>query len=318
MAETYDELVMEAGQAPIPAQPGWGFYNPLTQFKKSPERWEADQRRLYVLDRLKDVDGAPAINESSELRDQLASAYQPYASPGYEGIDPATGQTAKVPGQYLGEDSPVWKGLSWAGSLPSAVYNTGRELANRTDRLISYFNGIEPAVHYPGAGAKAAKDLRTFVSPIRPTAKVYREGVDQRDDTRWQDLRDMRKEQDALPYRIIDPRYADYQAQLGYPADQVGGVDYLTEAGVPESVAIPMGVTMDIVTDPFSEFGNAMKLARAGQSAKALRALGFDAAIGAAPEAYVQYADPESAIRKMLRGTPLSDEYQPAKRGGRP
>jgi hypothetical protein len=313
--KTYEELVAEAGAYTPPPQ-GREFYNPLTQRRKSPERYIADQRRLYVLERLKDVEsGAPNILDPAPLRRQLASPIEPYAKPGFSYFDKDKGGIVEVPGQYLGEDSPAWKALTWMGSPVSAVANASRALANQADRAVSYAVGQEPAEQYPGAWRKANTDFGTFVSaiPRKPMAVVHREGEEpQRPDTRWQELREMREVQDQGPYRDIDPRRADLAIQGTYAPEQIDMVDLYEDTGLlPPNAAWALGTVGNIVTDPGAAMLSVPSLVKQGMKPAAWRALGFDVATGVAPEVLIQTpglyrqameSDVAEKIRELLPG----------------
>jgi hypothetical protein len=312
--QTYEKLLAEAGEYNPPPQRR-EFYNPLTQRPKSRERYEADQRRLFVLERLKEVDaGAPNILDPAPLRRQLASPIEPYAKPGFSYFDEDKGGIVEVPGQYLGEDSPAWKALTWMGSPVSAVANAGRSLANQADRAVSYMVGQEPVEQYPGAWQKANKDFRTFTSaiPWRPYPVVRREGEEPaQPDTRWQDMREMREVQDQGPYQVIDPRMADLGIQGAYAPEQIDMVEMLEGAGLPPAAAMTLGTVGNIVTDPGNAMMSVPSLVRRGMNPAAWRALGFDVATGVAPEVLIQTpgwyrqameSDAAEQIRELLPG----------------
>ena len=310
--ETYEKLLAEAGLYNPPPQ-DFQLYNPLTKRRKSPERYIADQRRLYVLERLKEVEsGAPNILDPAPLRRQLASQIEPYAKPGFSYFDKDKGGIVEVPGQYLGEDSPAWKALTWMGSPVSAVANASRALANQADRAVSYVVGQEPAEQYPGAWRKANKDFRTFTSALpRGGATVYREGEEpQRQDTRWADLEDMREVQDQGTYREIDPRAIDRRIQEeNYAPDQIDMVDLYEGAGLPPNAAWVLGTVGNIVTDPGAASASVPSLVRQGMKPAAWRAFGQDVATGVAPELLIQIpewyrqateSDAAEKIRELL------------------
>jgi hypothetical protein len=288
--ETYDKLLAEAGEYNPPPQ-GREFYNPLTQRRKSPQRYDADQRRLYVIERLGEVEsGAPNILDPAPLRRQLASPVEPYAKPGFSYFDRDNGRVVEVPGQYLGEDSPAWKALTWMGSPVSAIANAGRALANQADRAVSHVVGQDPVEQYPGAWKKANTDFGTFVSGIPgPTAVVRREGEEpQRPDTRWQELREMREVQDQGPYQDIDPRRIDLGIQETYAPEQIDMIDLYEGAGLPPNAAWALGTVGNIVTDPGAAMLSVPSLVKQGMKPAAWRALGFDVATGVAPELLIQ------------------------------
>lgn len=301
--KTRQELEADAAVAPLSPQPGstpfWD-YNPLTQRPKSPERYETDQRRLYVLDRLKEVEsGAPNVLDPGPLEKQLASPIEPYAKPGYSAWDRDKEEIVQVPGQYLGEDSPIWKGLTWMGSPVSAVANASRELANQADRGVSYMLGQEPVEQYPGAWDNANKDFSTFTSALpRGGAMVYREESTP-EDNRWQELRDMRTAQDSMSAKTIDPRGADrfIQEQL-YAPEQIDMVEMYEGAGLPPTAAWALGTVGNIVADPGAAMLSVPSLVRQGMKPAAWRALLTDAGMGAAPEVLMQSPEIVKQIRE--------------------
>lgn len=317
--KTLDELRDEAAAKTYAAQ-GFNRYNPFTERPKDENRYREDQQRLYVLDRLSQVEEPIApVYDPDNLRKQLQSPTEPYALPGFS-FAGSDGKRQDVPGQYLGEDSPAWKALTWMGSLPSAVYNTGRELGNQADRAVSYLSGIEPAEQYPGAGAKAIKDLTTFASVLPGPRGTNPSQPPERVESRWQDLEEMQEERAKQSKRSpYDPRYSDRIVQEKNPVDHIGGADLMEEARVPElfdsalnaiglgapgrgrTGAVVLGTIMDIVTDPFSSAFSAPALARLGKHGAALGELGVDAFIGAAPEVLTQYPGLLETIRRVPR-----------------
>jgi hypothetical protein len=305
--ETYEKLVSEADEWTPPPQ-GQEFYNPLTQRRKSQDRHIADQRRLYVIDRLKEVEsGAPNVLDPAPLRRQLASPVEPYAKPGYSAWDPDKEEIVQVPGQYLGEDSPIWKALTWMGSPTSAIANASRALANQADRAVSYVVGQEPVEQYPGAWDKAKKDVATFTS-VLPAPDGWKTAITGKAaDTRWQDLRDMRKVQDQGPFQVIDPRMAERRIQeVNYASDQSDMIDLYEGAGLPPYAAYPLGMVGNIVTDPFAGMFSVRSLVRQGKTPAAWREFLTDVGAGVAPEVLMQAPEAyrqasESDVTQQIR-----------------
>jgi hypothetical protein len=282
--ETYDKLVAEADALPASKPPSWQFYNPISQQRKSEEEYDKDQRRLYILDRLKEVQNdAPNILDPGPLRKQLASPVEHYAQPGFPVFNEEQGRTVQVPGQYLGEDSPIWKGLTWMGSPVSAVANASRELANQADRGVSYMLGQDPVEHYPNALNNAIKDVGDFAAgfPGPPGPGLYsgRVGKDGKwqaynNGTRWDELREMRQVMESEPISTVDQRPTNWLTQHGYASEQTDHRDTLeTVKFLPEPVPLVLGTVMNITTDPLNGMFQAAKLARQGKNLPAWKAL---------------------------------------------
>jgi len=284
--ETYDNLVAEADALPAFKPPSWQFYNPITKRRKSDEEYDKDQRRLYILDRLKEVQrGAPNVLDPGPLRRQLVSPVEPYAQPGFSVFNKEQGRMVHVPGQYLGEDSPIWKTLTWMGTPVSAVANASRELANQADRAVSYAYGREGVEPYPNAWSNAIRDVGDlaagFPGPPGPGLYAGRVGKDGKweaynNGTRWDELREMRQDMESTPISTIDQRPINYIKQHGYASDQTDHIDTLEQAGLPAPVPLLLGTVMNITTDPLNGMFQAAKLARQGKRLASWKTLAGD------------------------------------------
>jgi hypothetical protein len=293
----YEEVLEDARKLPQHELPGfwsWAAGHPgvLTHRTKSQEEYDADQRRLYVLERLGDVENPPQVYgdpiQGPTLKKQLASPYRPYAEPGFRVFDGE--KYNDIDGQYFGNESPVWAVAELGNALPAAYANIARAGGNAADYAVSKMTGIEPATPYPGAYSDAQKAINT-VAEAMPRSKVYREG-EERTNSRWQDIKDMRASSDAVQKdweNYLDPRLdriANQEmtaAQMPKPSGPM-----LAEAGVPEQIANVWGAGMDMMLDPFTGSLSAMKAARAGRMGSSFRQLGSDWIPGLAPEATMQ------------------------------
>lgn len=288
---TYEEVLEDARNLPKHQLPGfwsWAAGHPgvLTHRTKSQEEYDADQRRLYVLERLREVENPPRIYgdpiQGPTLKKQLASPYRPYAEPGFRVFDGE--KYNDIPGQYVGNDSPLWKVAEFGSALPSVAANVARAGGNVADYAVSKMIGIEPNPPYPDAVRNIEKGVAT-VAGVLPSSK---EPVN----SRWKDLADMRASSDAVQKdweNYLDPRLDRIATQEMATAQMLpGNAAMLEESGVPSYVAGPWGTVMDITTDPFSALGSATKAARGGQMLKAWRDIGTDFGVGVAPEVLTQ------------------------------
>lgn len=80
------------------------------------------------------------------------------------------------------------------------------------------------------------------------------------------------------------------------------GWQHYMDMGLPHSVAIPLGVTHDMVADPYGAAFDVFRLARGGLGGAAWKALGRDAAIGAGPTAVPYAMDRYDALINRLHG----------------
>lgn len=78
---------------------------------------------------------------------------------------------------------------------------------------------------------------------------------------------------------------ASHESQQAMDKAVPMGPQHYLELGLPPAVAIPLGVTHDMVSDPYGAAFDAMRYARGGLLGQAWKALARDAAIGAGPTA---------------------------------
>ena len=311
--ETYDKLVAEADARPASKPPSWQFYNPISQQRKSEEEYDKDQRRLYILDRLEEVqNGAPIVLDPGPLRKQLASPVEHYAQPGFPVFNKEQGRTVQVPGQYLGEDSPIWKTLTWMGSPVSAVANASRELANQADRGVSYMLGQDPVEHYPNALNNAIKDVGDFAAGFPgPPGRVGKDGKWEayNNGTRWDELREMRQVMESEPISTVNQRPTNWLTQQGYASEQTDHRDTLeTVKFLPEPVPLVLGTVMNITTDPLNGMFQAAKLARQGKRLASWKTLAGDWAPPLAIEGVIE--NPELVRQAIQSGQDATQQIR--------
>lgn len=238
----------------------------LTYRVKSPEKYDADQRRAYVLER---------IGNDPELVGQLKDAYEPYAARGYAGTLP-DGTQYRVPGEYFGNDSPIWRAAQTAGAATGARVGLSQGIANEAGKAMDWMLGQEPVNQYPQAWSQMGKEMGRLVDAIALDKQKYRS-------PRQEALNQMRADIDARPWQELDPRPYALKRSSEATEYQKDGVEAMREARVWPGLAEVLGQVINITTDPFSSLTGATKLARAGQSAAALRGMGADAAFGLLP-----------------------------------
>lgn len=254
----------------------------LTHRVKSPEKYDADQRRAYVLER---------IANEQELVDQLKSPYEPYAARGYKGTLP-DGTQVDVPGEYVGNDSPIWRAAQTGGAATGALIGLSQGIANQAGRTVDWMLGETPQDQYPGAWSQMGNEMGRIADAINLDKQKYRS-------PRQEALNQMRADIDSQPWQDLDPRPYALKRSSEATEYQKDGVEAMREAGVWPGLADVLGQVINITTDPFSSLASATNLARAGKSAAALRGMGTDAAIGLTPLGIQVGNEAVESIREM-------------------
>jgi hypothetical protein len=291
MADNYDailrRLAEETDALPRQELPGfmsWAANHPsvMNYRTKNPERYDQDKRRAHFLNRVREE--IPGSSSGS-----LAERYPAInAAIGQESID-----ASASPYESYGEDHPAWNAAVWMQSLPSAVYATGQMLANKVD---------PEANPYPDAPRQFAKSMNTFTG-ILPGMSTEDLGLLPKNLSRWRDLQDMRDEM-TPSWKVMDPRYGDAMTKAKYRQDLLSGEEFLEGAGVSKNYSPVLGAALDVGIDPFTGYGSAAKLSRAGRGAEAMKVLGVDAGFGIAPLAIPAAIggvyDSATEIRRLL------------------
>lgn len=245
MSEAIRKLIAETEALPHQELPGfwsWAANHPsvMNYRTKSEDRYNDDLRRAHFLEEIQKRDPEYYRSNPGLLRastsDQMQSLKSPY--------------------EPYGADHPAWTTLNWAQALPSAVYATGQMVANEVDPV---------AKPYPQAYDNYSKAINTMTG-------MELAGKNQ---SRHRDMGDMRAAQEQIPWQVVDPRHDDQMINAAYDQKSrpMEGDRYLTEAGVPEYIAKPLGTTMDMTLDPWFGGVKAFNLARKGLSQAAIKEL---------------------------------------------
>jgi hypothetical protein len=214
-------------------------------------------------------------------------------------------QSAYENTELLQPGDPLGDAMTTVQAGSAAVYEKGRELANRADALVSRLGGMKPGNPYPHASENAVRAFSTLLGPMRHAVDLPRSAWDDMDDERAAidkgraafptfspfndyapDFRTQvqRAEELAHDYNLAP---GDFMAQEGgtslsdsfrrsgfAPELEAGhlttGREFLEGAGVPYAAA--GGIGLDMMTDPTSllmigPYRHAMRMSRLGDSA---------------------------------------------------
>lgn len=274
-AKLKQELLQEAGAMypndfPEQSRLSKGALNPFVRSYKTPTRFLNDQRRAHVLQGLD-----PSQSNSNVIR-ELKNSYALRS--------------------FLDPDMPVGAALDWAGSAPSTAFGLSQELANQTDKAVSYALGQKPVTPYPDAMQNATRSAMNLLEPAVGTGEMFDYylggevpswGKGGKDDyvPGLQALALKAEDEKAnVPFTTLNPKQdyeaIDYKNNSASPIKE--GYEVLTEANIPElessnagyAFKKVIGAGMDGATDLFGPFG----FVRAwGQPLKAgLRSLASD------------------------------------------
>ena len=288
-AEVIRRLLEEASRLPkreLPSTLAMLSSHPgvLSYLPKSPGEYDQDNRRGYLLEGLSKVYGDKSSGHLADLtggRD-LAGQVDDYRRGGTDFYGNATGKDALDSAYYntgvTGTGSPLSNVAQWYNAMPATVYNTGRVLGD--------------AIAPRSQGRTPRQDLaRSFNTLLFEAPEQY--GLVPRGTGTIVDVNeDARFARGNVPFHQMD-RQSLYDMYDKAATEEIrrsmpSGEKHLLNQGLPPSVATWGGVLMDSSIDPFSELLGAYRLARAGQSSKALLKLlpdyGIPAALTAAAE----------------------------------
>lgn len=280
-------LIEEAGALPRaempPSKPLMGWGAPVAGMeRKTPEQYDQDQRRKYVLDKLNERYGdnpaylpvnlqAPLVKYRSGEMD-LGSDYQ------------STGMTRH----------PLWTGLQWFASMPATAYNASKVLGNQ----------ITPGM-YPDAEKNLAKAANTLTFGVAEDLGAVPRGTGNYGD----DFNAELDERGRVPWFMLDPQgeYEQIGAERQAKADQAipAGWQHLESMGVPPTAAMVWGGVMDTMLDPFTQTAKTLKLARQGGPAMAAfigdhaMGLGLPAALSAPAAARSAYGTAQDLLDRL-------------------
>lgn len=270
------ELTSTQAMTAYPWAPGYRL--------KSPREYDQDNRRGYLLDGLRKAYGGNAEYALQDLSygrvlGAEADNYQ-RGRPDFDGN--AQGKAVLDSPYYktgvLGSGSPLSNAGQWFTAMPATVYNAGRVMGD--------------AIAPRSQGRTPRQDLaRSFNTLLFEAPEQY--GLVPRGTGTTVDVNERaRFARGEVPFHRMDRQglynMFDQAATNEIRRSMPSGEQHLRNQGLPPSVATWGGVLMDSSIDPFSELLGAYRLARAGQSSKALLKLlpdyGIPSAITAAAE----------------------------------
>lgn len=212
---------------------------------KSPQQYDQDMRRKHFLDKLSEefqnpnylppqISG-PLIDYKHGRMSDLDSAYQ------YNGV-------------FQGR-APLAKAFQWWASMPAIALNTSRAAAH----------AIDPAQNrYPDAGKNLAKAVNTLTVYGAEDYGLVPKGTG----TVADDFANESYARGQVPWQALDRStpFGEIRESTQAAMDRAipSSYQYLEEAGVPESVAMPWGAMMDMMLDPYPGFVGAAVKARRG------------------------------------------------------
>ena len=120
--------------------------NAIDDSPKGEAEYQNDLRRAQMLRNQHGSAATPEVEQ--QIRDLQKTTYD---NEGYF--------SALAPNTVLG------RGLSWLSSPASAVYNTGKMLANQTDKIIAPMYGLESHTPFPDAAKDAVRNINDFIEP---------------------------------------------------------------------------------------------------------------------------------------------------------
>lgn len=229
----------------------------------SPAEYANDQRRAELLRRLSEY--SKDINPLSAFGPDLGGDIQAYRR----------GKIDNTPYHHRGfftPGAPLHTGMQWWASVPALFYNTGKVLGNQ----------ITPGM-YPEAErnlAKAANTLTMYAAEdygLAPKGTgTIAEDADEANYARG-------RVGFSQPASVLEAYGALQQEKAQDKIDQAipSGWQHYESLGLPPEAAVPLGVMSDIVLDPYSSAGSAMRLARAGKAGAAAGEVLKDSAMGA-------------------------------------
>lgn len=174
--------------------------------------------------------------------------------------------------------SAGYAALEWMDSFPAMASAGSQMLADSADAYVSEASGGKPSPRYPNAYGDFMASGQTYLRPFGYQSPARSDA----DVSYAQRRRDFSRGYDSimppdawLTYDLLGggnsgaARSAAAMAISESPSQD----EVLTDSGVPAPLAAAAGTLHSIVLDPFSAVGGAVRAARAGKSARALREL---------------------------------------------
>lgn len=233
----------------------------------SPEEYANDQRRVELLRRLSEY--SKDINPLNAFGPELGGEINSFRR----------GDIDSTPYHYRGPMSPgapLHTGMQMFSALPAIAYNAGKVLGNQ----------ITPGM-YPGAEQNLAKAANTLTFYGAEDAGLVPKGTG----TIVEDAEEARNARGKVPFdasaRTLDEigYLASERAQRKIDQAIPAGHQHYESLGLPAAVAVPLGLTSDMILDPYTGALDAVKLARAGLTSRAGGALMREAGMGYGPSA---------------------------------
>ena len=263
-SEFIRQLIAETESLPKAELPGfmeWAAGHPsiLNYRTKSPQRYDQDARRAHFMDKV--LEKYPGAYRSERFPEPMREALYAHHQ------DPKRLKSAYEP--YT-EDHPLVNTATWMASLPAAVAATSQMAAN----------AVDPAQNrYPDAADDYARAVNTFTFGLTEDA-----GLLPKNKNAMRAAVDMRDHRDAIPWKTLDTRFPDAMIDRAAAGERrmTDSVESLRGAGVPESVAEPVGRVMDATMDPLVSLSAASTLSRMGRNWDASKQLLGDYGLGTA------------------------------------
>lgn len=260
-----DEAYAAAKAMKTKPVPGWAtpLAGVIGYAVDSPAEYANDQRRAELLRRLSAY--AEDKNISGVFSPEVAKEIRAYRK----------GEVNNTPFHYRGffaPGAPLHTGMQWWASVPALAYNAGKVLGNQ----------ITPGM-YPDAEKNLAKAANTLTMYAAEDYGLVPKGTG----TIVDDAEAARYERGKVgfdqPSSLLEAYGALQQEKAQKRIDQAipSGWQHYESLGLPPEAAVPLGVMSDIVLDPYSSAGSAMRLARAGKHAAAAGEVARDSALGA-------------------------------------
>lgn len=255
------------GEADAIAEPDTSKLNwfdvPFFKRAKTDEEVLQDQRRDYVLSRLKE-----AYPSAAARRDLLPREY----ADAVDNYDPEYANKRYV-GPFLSMENPLGMAMSWAGAFPGTLISLSQGAANQ-------FDSTNPVQPYPEAGKNLAYNLNTLTGDLTmPFVHRSERAVPGVNRSAWGGYRARTKNRE-LPWQSqlsLDPKLRDDAVGsahfMEYTSRTPSFTDHYESLGMPQWAALPTGMIADAVVDPFPGWVGAVKAARAGNPRAAMRML---------------------------------------------
>lgn len=260
-----------SGEADAISEPGTSSLNwfdvPFFKRTKTDEEVLQDQRRDYVLSRLKE-----AYPSATTRRDLLPPGY----ADALDNYDPEYANKRYV-GPFFSMENPLGAAMSWAGAIPGTLISLSQGAANQ-------FDSENPVKPYPEAGKNLAYNINTLTGDLtRPLFHRSERAAPGVNRSAWSGYSERTKHRE-LPWQSqlsLDPKLRDDAVGsahfMEYNSRTPSFTDHYESLGMPRWAALPTGMVADAVVDPVPGWAGAVKAAKAGNPKAAMRMLRSEA-----------------------------------------